>query len=240
MASGHATGRTDEQMTFISGMGAQALRNVTLEPWRGNTMSADKSTRNGEKVTDGFMIGIGATVGLTASARAFMGGGAWARIGAGLIGGASLLMAVTGVKNLYAKLPAHPTPTPHPTPEPRPHPQPDPKPQPTPAPAPAPVEPTPEQAPPAPVQHVVQPGENLSFIAGCFDRDWHEIYNANRDAIGSNPDELNAGMTLVIPPADYKGGSFAYAPTRTPGIVPKGLECDPASPKAQGNTCPPR
>ncbi|MBC7461214.1 MAG: LysM peptidoglycan-binding domain-containing protein [Thermoleophilia bacterium] len=248
-------------MSFISGMGAQALRNVTLEPWRGNTMSADKPTRSGEKVTDGMMIGIGATVGITATARALMGGGAWARIGAGLIGGASLLMAATGVKNLYAKLPAHPAPTPTPKPTPTPSPQPDPtepvphppytpgpgptKPDPTPAPkpptkpdptqAPAPVEQAPQQT--APRQHVVQPGENLSFIANCFDVDWRDLYSANRDAIGSNPDELNAGMTLTIPASGVKGGAFDYTPTRTPGILPDGLACDPASAKALAQAC---
>lgn len=160
-------------MSFISGMGGQALRNVTLEPWRGNTMSADKQTRNGEKFTDGLMIGLGATVGITAGARALMGGGALARIGAGLIGGGSLLLAATGVKNLYAKLPSTPGPHPTPTPTPTPHPTPTPTPtdptepghptdptEPTPTPPTTPpTKPTTPPAPPVPAPGPSTPPE---------------------------------------------------------------------------------
>lgn len=59
-------------------------------------------------------------------------------------------------------------------------------------------------APANTVVHTVGAGENLSRIAQQYYNDptqWNLIYNANRDRIGSNPDRLQAGMKLQIPPA---------------------------------------
>lgn len=52
--------------------------------------------------------------------------------------------------------------------------------------------------------YTVQPRDTLSSIARRFYGDsskWHIIYEANRARIGSNPDRMPAGVTLVIPPA---------------------------------------
>ena len=52
--------------------------------------------------------------------------------------------------------------------------------------------------------HIVQPGENLSFIAKKYYGDeneahWITLYNFNRDLIGDNPDLIQVGIELVIP-----------------------------------------
>lgn len=50
--------------------------------------------------------------------------------------------------------------------------------------------------------YTVQPGDTLFLIAqkvyGDGDR-WREIYEANRGVIGSNPEQIQVGMVLVIP-----------------------------------------
>jgi len=51
--------------------------------------------------------------------------------------------------------------------------------------------------------YTVQPGDTLRSIAEDQYGDaelWPRIYEANRDKIGSNPDNLVAGMTLTLPP----------------------------------------
>ena len=50
--------------------------------------------------------------------------------------------------------------------------------------------------------YTVQPGDTLSVIAGKFYGDgnlWNLIYEANRNAIGPNPNQIQVGMVLVIP-----------------------------------------
>ena len=52
-------------------------------------------------------------------------------------------------------------------------------------------------------EYVVQPGDTLQSIAEQQYGDaglWPRIYDANRDAIGSNPDALVAGTKLQLPP----------------------------------------
>jgi nucleoid-associated protein YgaU len=52
-------------------------------------------------------------------------------------------------------------------------------------------------------EYVVQPGDTLQSIAEEQYGDageWPKIYQANRDAIGPNPDALVAGTTLELPP----------------------------------------
>ena len=87
------------------------------------------------------------------------------------------------------------------------------------------------------VQHTVRAGENLSFIADCYDVSWRALYTYNRDAIGTNPDLLQIGTKLTIPPATYQAPEFRYTPTARPGILPAGLSCPPDSPKATAGDC---
>jgi nucleoid-associated protein YgaU len=57
-------------------------------------------------------------------------------------------------------------------------------------------------APPGAVEYVVKPGDTLRSIAqeqyGDAEQ-WPRIYDANRDAIGPDPDALKAGTTLQLP-----------------------------------------
>lgn len=49
----------------------------------------------------------------------------------------------------------------------------------------------------------VQSGDTLAIIAQHFYGDptlWRTIYDANKDAIGADPDKLKVGMKLTIPP----------------------------------------
>ncbi|MBL8814943.1 MAG: LysM peptidoglycan-binding domain-containing protein [Planctomyces sp.] len=50
--------------------------------------------------------------------------------------------------------------------------------------------------------HTVSKGENLITIANRYYQNssrWMEIYNANKSAIGSNPNLLRVGMQLELP-----------------------------------------
>jgi murein DD-endopeptidase MepM/ murein hydrolase activator NlpD len=99
--------------------------------------------------------------------------------------------------------------SPAPKPEPAP---PEAKPEPAPAP---PAPPEPAKPAPAPT-YTVQKGDSLSAIAkrtlGDGNR-WREIYDLNRDVIGSNPNVIHAGQTLKLP-----GG--AQAPKPAPPAPP--------------------
>jgi P-type Cu2+ transporter len=49
----------------------------------------------------------------------------------------------------------------------------------------------------------IQPGDTLATIAQQFYGDptqWRRIYDANKDAIGADPDKLKVGTKLTIPP----------------------------------------
>lgn len=49
----------------------------------------------------------------------------------------------------------------------------------------------------------VQAGDTLASIAERFYEDralWEVIYDANRDVIGADPDAIQVGMNLRIPP----------------------------------------
>ncbi|WP_428386866.1 LysM peptidoglycan-binding domain-containing protein [Mucisphaera sp.] len=56
---------------------------------------------------------------------------------------------------------------------------------------------------PEPVQrHVIRPGESLSSISVRYygtASQWRTIFNANRGSIGSDPNAIRAGMSIVIP-----------------------------------------
>jgi nucleoid-associated protein YgaU len=54
-------------------------------------------------------------------------------------------------------------------------------------------------------EYEVQAGDTLGSIAQRFYEDqtlWRRIYDANRDAIGADPDKLTLGLKLRIPPKD--------------------------------------
>lgn len=67
--------------------------------------------------------------------------------------------------------------------------------------------------PPPPGQlasYLVRSGDNLSSIARQFYGDaslWRVIFNANRGELGNNPDRLQAGMKLTIPPKPPTSGN---------------------------------
>lgn len=55
-----------------------------------------------------------------------------------------------------------------------------------------------------PAEYLVRPGDNLEIIARRHYNDpalWRDIYRANRTRIGPNPDRIQVGMKLIIPPA---------------------------------------
>jgi hypothetical protein len=63
-------------------------------------------------------------------------------------------------------------------------------------------EPAPANA--APSEYVVQPGDTLSRIAGKLWGDvgpnaWRRIHEANKAAIGDDPNQIEVGMRLTIP-----------------------------------------
>jgi nucleoid-associated protein YgaU len=63
--------------------------------------------------------------------------------------------------------------------------------------------PTPTTAEVAGESYEVQSGDTLAIISQQFYGDpaqWRRIYDANKDAIGPDPDKLKVGMKLTIPP----------------------------------------
>jgi nucleoid-associated protein YgaU len=67
---------------------------------------------------------------------------------------------------------------------------------------PAPGEPTP--VPAVAAEYIVQEGDTMRGVAEKVYGDanlWPRIYDANRDLIGANPDAVQVGMHLRIPPA---------------------------------------
>jgi hypothetical protein len=63
-----------------------------------------------------------------------------------------------------------------------------------PAPTPTPA-PTPEPAPAGNV-YIVQPGDSLSVIGDTLGINWVDLYEANRDVIGDNPNLIHPGQEL--------------------------------------------
>lgn len=54
--------------------------------------------------------------------------------------------------------------------------------------------------------YTVKPGDSLAKIAAKYGISWQELYNANKDVIGSNPSLINAGLALTIPGVAASGG----------------------------------
>jgi LysM repeat protein len=77
-----------------------------------------------------------------------------------------------------------------------------------------------DQTEDTPTQYEVQPGDTLSYIAKQYLGDagrWHEIYDANTDVIGDNPNVIIPGQVLNIP-----GGTVADP--NTDGYAPMGSD----------------
>jgi LysM repeat protein len=58
------------------------------------------------------------------------------------------------------------------------------------------------EEPGTPSKYTVQSGDNLSYIAKALYGDsskWRDIYDANKDTIGPNPDLIQPGMVFTIP-----------------------------------------
>jgi nucleoid-associated protein YgaU len=73
-------------------------------------------------------------------------------------------------------------------------------------PRPASVSPSPSPSPSSPeLTHTVEAGDTLGSIAQKYYGDpglWRRIYEANRAAIGDNPDQVKLGTQLRIPPKE--------------------------------------
>jgi nucleoid-associated protein YgaU len=57
----------------------------------------------------------------------------------------------------------------------------------------------------SPSSYTIHPGDSLSAIAKQVYGDanaWRAIYDANRGAIGDNPDVIHPGTDLVVPAKD--------------------------------------
>ena len=79
----------------------------------------------------------------------------------------------------------------------------------------------PSALPAAPGQggtYVVQPGDTLGSIAAGYDATWQEIYDANRAAIGPDPDDIQVGQQLMIP------GTYVVQPGDTLSSIAAGYD----------------
>jgi nucleoid-associated protein YgaU len=52
---------------------------------------------------------------------------------------------------------------------------------------------------PAASTYEVKGGDNLTKIGKKFGKTWQEVYNANKNVIGDNPDHIKVGQVLQIP-----------------------------------------
>lgn len=247
--------------SFFRGLAGQVGHNAILEPlWGANERASEPRTRAGQVTADvGFIVGGAAGAGLAGwklgsmlhevpgglqmrFSAPFTHGPSWPKLALGAAIGAGVLLAASGVKNLFAKASQAAGGEPAPDKDPTPSPTQSPGKPPVDDPGEMPPGSDPVQQPPAqldekPVTHTVKTGEYLSFIAKCFDVSWRQLYWANRDVIGSNPDLIRPGQVLVIPSQDMKVPSFEYHPSYTPG-VPAALSCPDNSPHAIAKDCP--
>ncbi len=53
--------------------------------------------------------------------------------------------------------------------------------------------------------HIVKPGETLASISKRYYKTtdkWEMLFRLNRETVGADPDDLEAGMKITIPPAE--------------------------------------
>ena len=113
-------------------------------------------------------------------------------ISAALVAGCSLLSGCFAQNQPAAPTPIPPVASPVPSPAASPVVVPASSPQPTAAAAEGPGE-----------THTVGEGDTLASLAQQYYEDsglWRKIYDANKDAIGENPDSIKIGQALKIPP----------------------------------------
>lgn len=67
------------------------------------------------------------------------------------------------------------------------------------------------------ITYVVQSGDTLGKIANQYCTTWEEIYDVNREVIGSDPSLIYPGMVLTVPANCNSGSSSSGTPT--PGGV---------------------
>ena len=72
--------------------------------------------------------------------------------------------------------------------------------------------------------YTIKSGDTLSNIAKQYGTDWRTLYEANKDAIGANPNLIRPGLTLTIPGTDSPAPApvqAAPAPTApASGVAP--------------------
>ena len=68
------------------------------------------------------------------------------------------------------------------------------------------------------MQYIVKPGDSLSKISQKYGVSWRDLYNANKNVIGSNPNLIYAGQKYNIPGQSAPTPTLEpVAPTVTPG-----------------------
>ncbi len=65
--------------------------------------------------------------------------------------------------------------------------------------------------------YTVRPGDTLSAIGARFGVEWHQVYAANRTAIGPDPSYLRVGQQLTVRGADPETPSAGSSPGSTAG-----------------------
>jgi Transglycosylase-like domain/LysM domain len=85
-----------------------------------------------------------------------------------------------------------------------------------------------------PADIVVRPGDSLSAIAARYHIEWPGLYEANRAAIGANPNLLVRGERLRLPPAASAARLAAsyQPPAATVTLVPSAPVTEPVAPQA--------
>ncbi|HRK46637.1 MAG TPA: LysM peptidoglycan-binding domain-containing protein, partial [Nocardioides sp.] len=79
-----------------------------------------------------------------------------------------------------------------------------------------------DHAPANPTQAVVEPGDTLSGIsAETGVENWQELYEANKDVIGDDPDLIYPGQVLVLPGTDTVDPAVEPAPETDPRHRPE-------------------
>lgn len=88
------------------------------------------------------------------------------------------------------------------------------------------------------VSYTVASGDSLTTIAGKNKTTWQEIYELNRDVIGSNPNVITPGMRLKVPASggETAVGSGSYGPDKGPDKFAEGDFVPPYYTVVSGDT----